>query len=420
MDIRDIEIEQIFDAIPSLMFLKDKENNIIKVNQTFAVYMGITKENIEGKSCFMLWPSEAESYWADDKKVMESGVPKLNIIESMKTAKENRWVKTDKIPYRDKNGSVIGIIGVSTDVTDLVNYQNEIKRTNIVLRNMLDKVPFGVYLINETGVIEFVNKAMLSINGDTYQQFTSLNIFELESYKMSGMDKLIRDGLAGKDSKLLAYHHTSYFAKKTTLRNMYIYPYQEEGRPKVIIFVEDITDRQKSEEALRLSESRFKDAFENAVIGMDIVSIHGKWIKVNKAFTRMLGYTNEEMATKKVYDITHPEDHNKSVDKNRDLLAGKIQYYVIEKRYIHKDGHIVWMTLSVSLAKDANGNPLYYIGQMNDITERVMMENELKKKIRDLERFQRVVVGREHKMIELKGQISELENKLKKYETEKP
>ncbi len=112
--------ELMLNASPAFIFYKDKNNRFIHINNALASAMGIPKSDIEGKTTWDLYPTDAaENYWEDDKKVMESRVPRLNIIEKMETPHGVMWLRTDKIPHIDDRGEVIGIIGFSIDITEL-------------------------------------------------------------------------------------------------------------------------------------------------------------------------------------------------------------------------------------------------------------------------------------------------------------
>jgi PAS domain S-box-containing protein len=109
--------------------------------------MGMPKEEIEGKNCFDLWSAgQAEKYFCDDKKVIESGLARLDIIEHLETAAGVRWVCTQKIPYRDKDGNVIGVLGFATDITERKHAEEEkeksdkeLIKSNIVISRRLSK-----------------------------------------------------------------------------------------------------------------------------------------------------------------------------------------------------------------------------------------------------------------------------------------
>ncbi|OFY68418.1 MAG: hypothetical protein A2265_03485 [Bacteroidetes bacterium RIFOXYA12_FULL_33_9] len=113
------ELQVIIDNIPALIYYKDTENRFVRANKAFADIMHVKKEELEGKSSFELFPKEqAELYWKDDKEVIETGVGKTTIIEQMNSAIGTRWMETDKIPYRNSNGEIVGVIGFSVDITD--------------------------------------------------------------------------------------------------------------------------------------------------------------------------------------------------------------------------------------------------------------------------------------------------------------
>jgi PAS domain S-box-containing protein len=123
-------------------------------------------------------------------------------------------------------------------------------------------------------------------------------------------------------------------------------------------------------EALRQAEDRFRGAFENTAIGMAIVAPDGRWLRVNRALSVVTGYSEEELLGRKFQEITHPDDLDADLDLMRRMLAGKIRDYQLDKRYLHRDGHVVWITLSVSLVHGASGEPLYFVSQIEDVTER--------------------------------------------------
>ena len=142
-----------------------------------------------------------------------------------------------------------------------------------------------------------------------------------------------------------------------------------EGRP--------ISEQKKAAEALRLSEERFRGAFDAAAIGMGLVAPDGRWLQVNASLCQIAGYSEDELLGMTWKDITHPDDLDADLEHARRLLAGEIHAYQMEKRYIHKDGHIVWIVLSRSLVRDAGGEPLHFVAQIEDITPRKQAEQKL-------------------------------------------
>jgi len=121
-------------------------------------------------------------------------------------------------------------------------------------------------------------------------------------------------------------------------------------------------------DALLESEQCFKGAFEHAAIGMAFARPDGGFAKVNRSMCAMLGYSEEELLAMSFKDVTHPSDVEASVGHLGRLLAGELDNYQFEKRYLHKNGEVVWVTLSVTPVRDPAGAPLYMVGQIQDIT----------------------------------------------------
>ncbi|GAB1543571.1 PAS domain S-box protein [Scytonema sp. NUACC21] len=130
--------------------------------------------------------------------------------------------------------------------------------------------------------------------------------------------------------------------------------------------------------ALRNSEEQFRHAFEDASIGMAIVSLDGHWMKANPALCRILGYREEELLSLTFQDITHPDDLETDLDYVHQLLAGEIVTYQIEKRYFHKQGHNIWILLNASLVRDEQDKPRHFISQIQDITDLKRAEESLR------------------------------------------
>ncbi|MDW8847189.1 diguanylate cyclase [Erwinia sp. MMLR14_017] len=117
------------------------------------------------------------------------------------------------------------------------------------------------------------------------------------------------------------------------------------------------------------SETRFRHAMEYSAIGMALVSPEGKWLQVNKSLCKLLGYQDEELKKTDFQHLTHPVDLHADLEKVNALLLGDIETYSIEKRYFRKDSQIVWARLTVSLVRDSEQLPLYFISQIEDITD---------------------------------------------------
>ncbi len=128
---------------------------------------------------------------------------------------------------------------------------------------------------------------------------------------------------------------------------------------------------------LEESETRFRSAFDSAAIGMAIVSLEGRWLKVNTSICQIVGYTEEELLKIDFQTITYPDDLELDLNYVRQLLAGEISSYHMEKRYIKKNGSIIWILLSGSLIRNHENKPLYFIAQIQNIDAQKKAEQEL-------------------------------------------
>jgi diguanylate cyclase (GGDEF)-like protein/PAS domain S-box-containing protein len=138
----------------------------------------------------------------------------------------------------------------------------------------------------------------------------------------------------------------------------------------IVISARDLTDRRRAEGELREAQERFRSAFEHAPIGMALMALDGRFFRVNRALAQILGRSGRDLLGASVVDLTHAEDLPDLRASMRRLLSGDAPSTQLEQRYLHHDGHPVWNAVSVSLVRDLDGNPLYFVCQMEDITER--------------------------------------------------
>jgi PAS domain S-box-containing protein len=142
-------------------------------------------------------------------------------------------------------------------------------------------------------------------------------------------------------------------------------------------FMQDITKKRADEQELRDSVERFQHIFAYAPIGKAIVELDGRWRQVNQALTELTGYSEAELLAGTFQDITHPDDLDADLQHVQSLVAGDIPGYEMEKRYITATGATVWVLLSVTLVRDENETPLYFIAQILDISQRKAQEQAL-------------------------------------------
>ena len=145
----------------------------------------------------------------------------------------------------------------------------------------------------------------------------------------------------------------------------------------IVIFVEDVTARTRAEQVRREAEERFRATFEHAAVGIAQVTVEGKFLLLNQRFCEITGYGQSELVGRTFQEITHPDDLEADLTFLRRILSGEAENYSMEKRYIRKNGSVVWVELTVAPVRDGAGKPKYFISVIEDITARKLAEESL-------------------------------------------
>jgi PAS domain S-box-containing protein len=252
-----------------------------------------------------------------------------------------------------------------------------------LLHTLMDNLPDAIYFKDSASRFVRINKALSSYFGlsDPAQAVgkTDFNFFTREHTQLALADEqeIIRTGrpLVGKEER------RSWIDGRVRWLSTTKMPFRDRGGAIVGTFgvSRDITKVKLAEEALRESEERFRGTFENAAVGIAHTGLDGRWVRVNEKFCAILGYTVPELLRLGWRDLTHPDDVAASDEYLTELLRGERRSYSQEKRYVRKDGSVVWADLAVSLQRDAAGEPAYVIGVIQDITGRKKVEEELRR-----------------------------------------
>ena len=157
--------------------------------------------------------------------------------------------------------------------------------------------------------------------------------------------------------------------------------------------ITDITEAKQMEQSIREKEARFRGYFEHSQVGMAVTSPTKGWVEANEQLQKMLGYTLEELRQMTWAELTHPEDIDADVQQFERMLAGKINHYVLDKRFIRKDGDIVYTNLTVSCIREETGDVFNVLASFQDITERKKMDDDLHERIKELDEAQSAMLN---------------------------
>ncbi|MBD3276036.1 MAG: PAS domain S-box protein, partial [Candidatus Marinimicrobia bacterium] len=257
----------------------------------------------------------------------------------------------------------------------------EVQRAKAQLASIVEKSNDAIFSHDPDGFIMTWNSGATDMYGYTLEEIIGKPFTKLFSEKDSTVADLYLNQI--KNDHVIQEHEVTHVTKsgQELFVSLSISPMRNETGNIIgaSIIAHDITARKKAEEALRKSENRFRRIFDEAPYGAAIVSLNYEYVLVNRALVEVTGYSPSELVGKKFTEITHPEDLDEDLSFTEQLLAGEIEQYDNEKRYICKDGSIVRVHISVRLMKDSDGSPLYFLPMIEDITEK----KEAEKKIRE-------------------------------------
>jgi two-component system, cell cycle sensor histidine kinase and response regulator CckA len=235
----------------------------------------------------------------------------------------------------------------------------------------------AVLLLDEDGGMLEVNERATEMFGYAREEMLQMNVRELRDLETLGDFDRVWGEVQEKKSLIFETRNCrkdgSTFSSEVSVRKL------EVGKQSYCqAIIRDVTERKKAESALRESSERFRAIYENAGIGIALVDCDGHPVKCNPAFEKMIGYKSEELKVKSFTEITHPEDRALDWGLYGELLANKREKYTIEKRYVRRNGEIMWGLLTVTLLSKVPGEPECAIGMVEDITERKELEEQFR------------------------------------------
>jgi PAS domain S-box-containing protein len=280
-------------------------------------------------------------------------------------------------PIRNAAGVVAGAAKISRDITTWNQVTRKLEQSEFLLRVASRMTRMGGWSIEQPGTRVLWSDEVAAIYGEA--PGTSPSVEEAINYYDPDHRSQIRaafeacagDGKAFDEELVLVTAQ----GRKVWVRAIGEAVRAPDGRViRVQGTLQDIDERKAKDDALRASEQLFSNAFERAPIGIALVAPDGHFIKINGALCETVGYTAAELLKLTFKEITDPSDHEADLVTMRRMLAGEINSCQREKRYIHKRGHTVTVILNASLVRDAGGQPLYSIAQIQDVTERKKIE----------------------------------------------
>ena len=383
------QFRDIFERSVDALLIHDGEGRIVDCNAEACRSLGYSREELVGMNVrdFATNLVRAEDRPSGEPTLWEralSGDP--GAVAGVHLGEHRRKDGTT-FPVEVRVGPVVYngrrmILASARDITERKRIEKELREAEERYRRLVEQIPGIVYVEDiETGATIYDSPRIEEILGypaDTYKQdphyWRKIVHPEDRETLRRAEEKALEEGKLSLEYRVFARD-----SRVVWVREEGVVVRDEQGRPAFWQgLILDVTERKRAEEALHESEQRFRRAFDDAPIGMALVGLDGRWLQVNRALCEIVGYPREQLLEKTFQELTHPEDLNKDLALLRRLVAREIPGYQIEKRYIHASGQTVWVLLNVSLVADERDEPLYVIAQVQDITERKRIEEELK------------------------------------------
>ncbi len=368
-------LRTVLDTIPVRVFWKDRDLNYLGCNAPFAQDAGFHEpEELIGKSDYQMgWHEQAELYRIDDRHVIETGKPRM-LIEEPQTTPDGRtiWLLTSKTPLHDASGRISGVLGAYIDITERKRAEEEIRRLIERFRTVMDSIDAFVYVADmKTYELLFINKYGKDVWGEIEGKVCWQTI---QSGQEGPCPFCTNDRLVDDNGNPTGVYHWEfqntvngrwYDCRDSAIRWL-------DGRLVRIEIATDITGRKQIEEALRESEQKFRDLFENSRDGIVIADIQTrKFVDSNEMFSQMLGYRPEEIKNLGVMDI-RPEDGRSHVFEVFEKMARDGLNVAENLPVWRKDGTIFYADISAYPISESNKN--YLVGVFRDVTERRQAE----------------------------------------------
>ena len=323
-----------------------------------------------------LHPDDRDAIVAKLQDHLENRTPFNEVIRLRCKSDEYRWYRTMGQALWDDSGQAYRMAGSIVDITEGKLAQEQANKLSRAIENS----PASVVITAKDGTIEYVNPTFCEVTGYSAEEAIGNNPKVLKSGDLpeSFYKELWDTILAGnvwRGEFINRKKNGDEFWESASISPIK----NDEGEITHFVAVkEDITDQKKIQEALRKSEERFRGYFEHSQVGMTVTSPDKGWIEVNDQLQQMLGYNLDELRQMTWAELTHPDDLEEDLKNFEQMLAGEIDDYAMDKRFIRKDGEIVHTNLTVSCVRDENGEIQNVLASMMDITERKKAEEEIK------------------------------------------
>jgi PAS domain S-box-containing protein len=338
----------------------------------------------------ILHPDDKERVLDEARRTNETGEPFR--MEYRQFAKDGSvvWVRDEATLVHDEEGNPSYWLGVKIDVTERKQAEEALHKSEARFRALIRNSSDVIATLDAEGRIVFESDSVERVMGSKPEALIGTDPFHrVHPDDLPRAQSLFAELLsipgATRSAQVRARHRDGSWRLLEVIGTNLLH---DPSVASIVANYRDITDRKRTEHAVHEARDRFRSVFDHAPIGMAVVSLEGRYLQVNRPLCEVLGYSEDELLATKWPEITHPDDLEASWAYVHRIVEGEIPSYHLEKRFLHADGHTVWASLSVSLVRDSEGEPLYFVSKIQDVTER----KEAERKLREAEQRYRTLV----------------------------
>ncbi len=347
----EMRLQALIEQAPTAIRIS-REGKTIYVNRKFLDWYGYSNiDELIGRPITANWAPEFRAPLAEYVRRRARGEPAPNEYEGMAQRKDGSQfpahVAVTSVELPDGKATLVFI----NDITERQRTEQSLK----LFRALLDHSNDSIEVIDpKTGRILDVNERALRLHGYSREEYMALSIPEIDPLFAAAGEKSWQAHLETLKQFGFSVFETQHRRKDGTIFPVEVNAnYVRLERDYILAVVRDITERKQMEKERERLEGQFRSLVNDAVIGMTMTTFDGRCTEANPALCRIVGYTREELLGSNFEEITHPDDRAASLTALRRTLSGEIDAYHLEKRYLHKDGHPVWVQLNVKLVRES-------------------------------------------------------------------
>lgn len=370
---------------------RDCDDKIVTWNAAAEQLYGYSASEAIGASVHLIVPECEVEEHQNSQRVFRRD-PHINHFDASRRTKcgNVRRVSVRLSPVYDDENRVVGISTIERDISAKVEIEQRLSQAEKLLDAFYEQSPESYCAIEtSTGLVTRCNDAMCRQLGLRREEILGRSVIDLqtEACRDKVRDCIDRLRLAGMlHGEELELRRNDGGVLPVSLCATAIY----DCDGKVIgghAVWRDLTPLRYRDELIRQGEARYRNSFQNSAIGIAHCDLDGRYLLANKRFCDIVGYSYDELSHKTFCGITHADDLHQEMEMRRRLVAQEVETYQLEKRYIHQSGREVWVSVFVSLERDAAGKPVATHSYVEDISSRKELEDELRSAIRQRDQF---------------------------------